>query len=95
LAQNFNIPELIDLIVSAGLVEDFIKWYREKFDTAEVPSLKALPPYVLEEYIKTRNLANSSDPLEESLKRRDEIIKYEPLEVKPRITPKNLNITHK
>ena len=88
MAQNFNTSELIDLIVSAGLIEDFIKWYRSKFNTTEVPSLKSLPPYVLEEYIKKRNLASSNDPLEESLKTRDEILKYEPLEVKPRISPK-------
>ncbi|MEB3757462.1 MAG: hypothetical protein GSR82_02155 [Desulfurococcales archaeon] len=88
MAQSFNTSELVDLIVSAGLVEDFVEWYRKRFNTAEVPSLKSLPPYILEEYIKRRNLASSNDPLEESLKTRDEILKYEPLEVKPRISPK-------
>ncbi|MCE4615360.1 MAG: hypothetical protein F7B60_07535 [Desulfurococcales archaeon] len=89
MAKDFNTSELVDIIASAGLIEDFIKWYRERFDSMEVPSTKSLPPYILIEYAKLRKLIPSNDPIEENLKNSDDIIKYEPLEVKPRITPKN------
>jgi len=89
LAKNFNTSELVDIIVSAGLVEDFVKWYRKRFNSIEVPSIKSLPPYILTEYIKLRKLTPSNDPIEENLKNSDDIIKYEPLEVKPRIAPKS------
>ncbi|MEB3825827.1 MAG: hypothetical protein LRS47_04080 [Desulfurococcales archaeon] len=80
--------ELLDLILSAGLVEDFVSWYRRKYGTIEVPSLKEISPSVIEEYAENRGLIHSSDPVEEVLRANDEILQYEPLEVKPRIQPK-------
>ncbi|MCE4606360.1 MAG: hypothetical protein F7B59_03395 [Desulfurococcales archaeon] len=88
MAKDFNTSDLVDLIVSAGLVEDFVKWYRQRFNSIEVPPIKSLPPYVLTEYIKLRKLTPSDDPIEENLEKSDDITKYEPLEVKPRIAPK-------
>jgi hypothetical protein len=92
LANDFNTSELVDIIISAGLVENFIEWYRKRFNSVEVPSIKSLPPYILNEYIKLRKLIPSNDPVEETLKKNDEILEYEPLEVKPRITPRNKKI---
>jgi len=77
---------ILDLIVNGGLVEDLINWLREaKGYTDNIPPLRSLPYDVLKEYALARKLIEAE---EQFFIEEDRYLRYEPLEVRPRLQPK-------
>ncbi len=82
-----NKQELLDLIISGGLLEDFIEWARRKgiqIDFAVKPG--DLNEKIILEYAKEKSLVADDSTLGEELG--DDIESLEPLEVRPRTPPR-------
>ncbi len=85
--KNKHKQELLDLIISGGLLEDFIEWARRKgiqIDFAVKPD--DLDEKIILEYARERSLITEEKPLGEELE--DNIESIEPLEVRPRTPPR-------
>ncbi len=79
--------ELLDLIISGGLLEDFVEWARRKgiqIDFAVKPG--DLDEKIILEYAKERSLIADESTLGEELG--DNIESLEPLEIRPRTPPR-------
>ena len=79
--------ELLDLIISGGLLEDFVEWARRKgiqIDFAVKPG--DLDEKIILEYAKEKSLVADDSTLGEELG--DNIESLEPLEVRPRTPPR-------
>ena len=82
-----NKQELLDLIISGGLLEDFVEWARRKgiqIDFAVKPG--DLDEKIILEYAKEKSLVADDSTLGEELG--DNIESLEPLEVRPRTPPR-------
>ncbi len=80
--------DLVDLILRAGQLEEFVEWLRSRgIDTSLPMKLEEVDPALLEEYVRERRLVegggqkffDEDDKLEE---------KYEPLEIRPSTPPR-------
>lgn len=83
-----NKQELLDLIISGGLLEDFVEWARRKgvqIDFAVKPS--DLDEKIILEYAREKSLVIEEKPLDEELK--DNIESIEPREIRPRTPPRH------
>ncbi len=79
--------ELLDLIISGGLLEDFVEWARRKgiqIDFAVKPD--ELDDKIIFEYAKEKSLLVEEKPLGEEFE--DDIESREPLEIRPRTPPR-------
>ncbi len=82
-----NKQELLDLIISGGLLEDFVEWARRKgiqIDFAVKPG--DLDEKIILEYAREKSLVADDSTLGEELG--DDIESLEPLEVRPRTPPR-------
>ncbi len=82
-----NKQELLDLIISGGLLEDFVEWARQKgiqIDFAVKPD--DLDEKIILEYAREKSLITEEKPLGEEFE--DDIESIEPLEVRPRTPPR-------
>jgi len=82
-----NKQELLDLIISGGLLEDFVEWARRKgiqIDFAVKPD--DLDEKIILEYAREKSLITEEKPLGDELE--DDIESIEPLEVRPRTPPR-------
>jgi hypothetical protein len=79
--------EIIEMILSAGLLEDFIKFLRERgVDLDDVKSIYNIEESVVREYAVKKRIVFNPDT---SLDTKDTIEEeYEPRRVRPRTPPK-------
>ncbi len=79
--------ELIEMILSAGLLEDFLKYLREKnVNLDDVKSIYNIDEKLVREYALERKIVIEAEPELDSKDRIEE--KYEPFGVKPRTPPR-------
>ncbi len=87
-SRKLSKDELIEMIISGGLIEDFISWTRGKgLDIDIGVSLRDIDYEILYEYAKERNLIAEGDEQRE-LSIPYEFEKHEPREVRPRTPPR-------
>ncbi len=80
--------EIVDMIVKAGLLEDFINWLRRKrVEWFSIRRLEDLDEELIKEYANEKKLLDSSELTIEDIEDRVEE-KYEPQEVKPSMPPR-------
>ena len=86
----YSKKDILEIIMNAGLWEDFIKWMQaRKIITASEPlNPEDLSVETLIEYANERNLLDDGE-ISASLKTEEDIeTKMEPLEVRPRTPPR-------
>ncbi len=83
--------ELVDLIIRAGLYEDFIAWLRSRGVDLEARKPTELDPGLIAEYARGKGLLDERDELEFIEREPDDgVEKLEPLEVKPSTPPRRI-----
>ncbi len=81
--------ELVDLIIRAGLYEDFLSWLRSKGISLEARRPVDLEPEIIKEYVESKGLLKGGDELEFLEQEPDDGVELlEPLEVKPSTPPR-------
>ncbi|MDK2383370.1 MAG: hypothetical protein QI199_00995 [Candidatus Korarchaeota archaeon] len=81
--------DVIDLIIRAGLYEDFIAWLRSKGIDLEARRPAELDASLIEEYARGKGLLEEGDELEFIEKEPDDgVERLEPLEIKPSTPPR-------
>ncbi len=81
--------DLIEMIVSGGLLEDLLSFLREKgYEVDNLKSIYDLDPSLVREYALAKNLIEKSDRVEELRAGGDVEERFEPLEVRPRTQPR-------
>ena len=81
--------DLIEMIVSGGLLEDLLSFLREKgYEVDNLKSIYDLDPSLVREYARAKNLLEESDQVEELRAGGDVEERFEPLEVRPRTQPR-------
>jgi len=80
--------EVVDTIVKAGLLEDFINWLRRKHvEWFSIRRLEDLDEKLIKEYADEKKLLDNSELTIEDMEDRIEE-KYEPREVRPSMPPR-------
>jgi len=80
--------EIVDMIVKAGLLEDFINWLRRKrVEWFSIRRLEDLDEKLIKEYANEKKLLDSRELTLEDIGDRIEE-KYEPQEIRPSMPPR-------
>jgi len=80
--------EIVDIIVKAGLLEDFINWLREKrIEWFNIKRLEDLDENLVKEYASEKKLLDNRELTIEDVGDRIEE-KYEPQEIRPSMPPR-------
>ena len=81
--------ELIEMILSGGLLEDFLDYLRKHdVNVDDIKSIYDLDPSIVREYASVKNLLERGDGTEELHSGSDVEERYEPREVRPRTQPR-------
>jgi len=85
--KDLSKDALIDLILRAGLVQDFIEWLKRKnIELYGLKGLEELDYSVVFEYAKEKRLVVLEEDIFEGSDKIEE--KYEPLNIRPKTPPK-------
>lgn len=81
--------EIVEMILSGGLLEDLLSYLREKgVDVEGLKSIYDLDPQVVREYAVAKNIIEDGDRVDELKAGGDVEERYEPLELRPRTQPR-------
>ena len=82
--------ELIEMIVSGGLLQDFLEFLRERNVSLDnIKSIYDVDPELVREYATMKNMLKNPDSASEMLDSEERVEeKYEPRSIKPKTPPR-------